>query len=255
MSYKKSLRSSSKDMADESSELKDYIEKLIEPLVKSSELKTLLDGFKTEVLEKIGKLEKELKEKDSLINNQSQKIIQLESNLAVVKNSLDVVLERCDDNEQYSRRQCLRIHGIEVVDEEKINETLKSCYDAVKLPFNEDDIDRAHRIGKVKDSKDKTKKCQSIIVKFKSWKAREIFYKARPRSEKPGQSKSFTVSLDLTKRRLTLLNYAREKLLQSASQNIKFVYADINCTLGVRLNDNSKKIFNNKESFDTLFNC
>ena len=77
------------------------------------------------------------------------------------------------------------------------------------ISFNENQIDRAHGIGKPFLDEERKKKVSSIIVKFKSWKARAAFYKARPKNyvngrKKPGLT-SFSVSLDLTKCRYSLL--------------------------------------------------
>ena len=47
---------------------------------------------------------------------------------------------KCDDNEQYSRRSCLRIHGIKIADDEDTENVmgiLKTCYSDVGLDFDE----------------------------------------------------------------------------------------------------------------------
>ena len=89
-----------------------------------------------------------------------------------------------DDNEQYSRRSCLRIDGVEIKENEDgdgIMNVLEYCYSSVNLQFDANDIDRAHRIGLPYTDKNSGKKVKSIIVKFRSWKARQRFYKGRPR--------------------------------------------------------------------------
>ena len=110
-----------------------------------------------------------------------------------------------DDNEQYSRRSCLRIHGIEFKegDSGDVMEELEKCYNVMGILFNENEIDRAHGIRKPFLDKEQKKKVRSIIHKFKSWKARAAFYKSRPKNYVYGRKKprftSFCVSLDLTK--------------------------------------------------------
>ena len=79
------------------------------------------------------------------------------------------------------------------------------------------------RIGLPYTDKNSGKKVKSVIVKFRSWKARQRFYKGRSRyyadsSKKPG----FTVSVALTKRRCLLLTKA--KGLIKGNSNIKYVY-------------------------------
>ena len=96
-------------------------------------------------------------------------------------------------------------------------------YNVMGIPFNEIEIDRAHGIKKPVLDKERKKKLRSIIVKFKTWIARAAFYKARPKKyvngrKKPGLTSS-SVSLDLTKRRYSLLAKAKsiiKKILGNA---------------------------------------
>ena len=87
-----------------------------------------------------------------------------------------------DDNEQYSRRWCLRIHGNEFKegDSGDIMEEIEKCYNVMGILFNENEIDRGHDIGKPFLEKEPKKKVRSTIVTFKPWKARATFYEARP---------------------------------------------------------------------------
>ena len=82
------------------------------------------------------------------------------------------------------------------------------------MPFAQEDIDRAHRIGMEYTEKNSGKEVKSIIVKFKSWRGRKQFYDARQNNSKDGKKKpgykSFSVSVDLTKRRYLLLREARK---------------------------------------------
>ena len=100
---------------------------------------------------------------------------------------------RCDDNEQYSRRSCLRIHGIQLPNDdnnENMDEILDDCFKKVNLPFDKNDIDRAHRIGNSYIDKNSGERVKSIIVKFRSWNSRLAFYRARPRSFVKGMRKT-----------------------------------------------------------------
>ena len=234
-------------------EIKDYITNLIEPLVTNDSIANLFDKFKEEL---ILNLEKR-------INDQNRKIEKLESNLAIRENTINVLLNRldsievvADNNEQYSRRSCLRIHGIEYEDGNIDNsmDVLEKCYEEVKVPFNKSDIDRVHRIGKTTQINGKSTK--SIIVKFKSWESRKKFYQARPKIdpkslEKPGSS-PFIVSLDLTKRRYDLLKYA--KGIINDNDKVAYGFADINCSLGIKTSKGKFCYFNTKCQLDDLLN-
>ena len=54
---------------------------------------------------------------------------------------------------------------------------LEDGYSSVNLQFDVNDIDHAHRIGLPYTDKNLGKKLKSIIVKFRSWKACQCFYK------------------------------------------------------------------------------
>jgi len=93
--------------------------------------------------------------------------------------------------------------------------------------LNPDDIDCTHRIGPKKTGADGTVN-QQIIVKFKSFRQRSLFYRNRAKVKD-----NIKVRLDLTKRRLSILNEAKE--FAKSVSSIDFVFCDINCRLAVKL--------------------
>ena len=133
---------------------------------------------------------------------------------------------------------------------------VKECYELVQVPFSQEDIDRAYRIGMEYTEKDSGKKVKSAIVKFKSWRARKQFYDARPKNFKDAKKKtgynSFSVSVDLTIRRYLLLCEARE--LMKNNDDIDFAFVDINCSLGFRYKNGSFRYFNSENEFHNLIN-
>ena len=91
-----------------------------------------------------------MKKLDEKISEQNAKIEKLESIITIHENTIDQLLIKCDDNEQYGRRSCLRIHEVEVKkneDEDGIMNVLEDCYSSVNMQFDANDIDRAHRTG------------------------------------------------------------------------------------------------------------
>ena len=56
----------------------------------------------------------------------------------------------------------------------------------MELPFNEEVIGRAHTVGKEYAGKISKKKVKSIIVKFKSWEARQQLYNTHSRVQNDG---------------------------------------------------------------------
>ena len=121
-------------------ELKCYFKKLIEPLVTNNSLEGLFNKLKDEIMKKF----------DEKISEQNAKIENLELIITIYENTIDQLLIKCDDNEKYSWTTCLRIHGVEVKeneDEDGIMNVLEDCYSSVNLQFDANDIDQAHRIG------------------------------------------------------------------------------------------------------------
>ena len=110
-------------------EVHEYFDSLIKPLVTNKSLEELLDKFKEGI---ISKFEDKLRE-------QNLKIQELESKIHSQENAFKKLERISDDNEQYSRRSCLRIHGIEFKegDSGDVMEELEKCYNVMGIPFNE----------------------------------------------------------------------------------------------------------------------
>ena len=190
-------------MATDTEELKHHFEKLIEPLVTNHSLEELFNKLKDEIMKNFCKN----------ISEQNTKIQKLESIITIHENTTNQLLVKCNDDEQYSKRNCLHIHGVEVKeneDEDGNMNVLEDCYSSVNLQFEANDIDRVHRIGLSYTDINSGKKVKSIIVKFRSWKACQRFYKGRSRFHADSSKKPhFTVSIDLTKQRYLLLIKAK----------------------------------------------
>lgn len=247
-----------------SEEVKEYFANLIEPLATHNSIQKMIEEFKKVIVPKIEKLEKHSEEQD-------RRIEILETSCSLRQNVIDNFQERInqlerksDDNEQYSRRSCLRIHGIEwkgrsTSDDgkEDVKKIVEDCCLEMGIPYNDKDIDRAHRIGKEFFDKETQRTIKSIIVKFRSWESRKRFYNARPKAsakgvKKPGARK-FGVAVDLTKNRHALLQHAKEVIKHYPEVN--FAFADVNCSLGIRVNNSKMLFFHDKDSlYDHLGN-
>ena len=109
-----------------------------------------------------------------------------------------------DKREQYSRRNCILIHGVkenqnEDTDEIVVNK-LKSEMD---LEISAGDIDRTHRIGAPSNSKNRL-----IIVKFVRYIDRRRVFTNKKRLK----GKDMPVTKSLTKTRMNALKETRNKL-------------------------------------------
>ena len=80
----------------------------------------------------IKKLKEEIISKfEENFDEQNRKIDEFEGKIAIQANTIDQLIIKCDDNEQYSRRSCLRIPGIECDDDERndVLQRVKECYE------------------------------------------------------------------------------------------------------------------------------
>ena len=118
-------------------------------------------------------------------------------------NEMDAVV---DTQEQYSRGNCLLVHGIveETVEDtdEKIINTLQQSMDETIKP---EDIDRSHRFGKPKSSKNANP--LPVIVKFVRYNTRNRIYRNKKKLKETGIS----VTESLTAKRINMLEKAREE--------------------------------------------
>ena len=139
-------------------EIQDFFSKLIEPLATNEAMEEMLLKMKKEIVA-------EFNEK---INKQNETITLLKSKIDAQNIVIDQLRIDIDNNQSYGRRSCLRIHGVEITPDEtpvQLSNKVESCYNECNITFNEDDLDRYHRIGP-KYERD-GKKYQSIIIKFK----------------------------------------------------------------------------------------
>ena len=85
-------------------------------------------------------------------------------------------------------------------------------------------------------------------MRFTGWSSRTMVYRARRKS------KSLRFKVDLTRRRAKLS--AKAKKDTEGIDQIKYVFADINCRLNVRFSDDSFKVFNTEiELAEIIASC
>lgn len=173
------------------------------------------------------------------IQKQQDHIDKLESQVSILQNSVNLLKKDKEIQEQYLRRQCVRILG---VPKQKERETEEDCLSLVNnivttmdMPIPEDCIDRAHRVGRAENGKP-----PAIIVKFSTYKHRTIFYKRR---KDILHQKQFLVHLDLTKERQDLLRQARQYVMAHRKSDDDFIFADINCFLTLKVAGRFHKVF------------
>ena len=174
---------------------------------------------------------------NSYVAKQDEKIDVLEARVAMLESHVQHLQKSHEGQEQYSRRLCLRIDGIDPAIGGD-HETAEQCLNKVKKVFEELDvevpdaaIDRAHRVGAKKMVNGRSS--QQMIVRFTTWRHRSEVYRARKRSKK------VKIHLDLTKRRLDLLILANS-IMKAHPRGNGYAFADINCRLRVKIGEKYK---------------
>ena len=226
-----------------SASVKEYLEKLI-----SEQTNTLST--------KIAALELKLQEKD-------KKIDDLSSSLSVVRNvnqqlqkNIDSMRVEIDDAAQYSRRYSLRIETIPYKRDETESELKSKVVDVLTkagVDVKDDTLDRFHRSGKPHPKRQNNQRTPGelvaqTIVKFRHWEPRRQAHVGRSKL----RGTDFKIRPDLTKRRLDLLNTARDRVKAAAGDsNDSFAYVDINCNLAVRMNG-ERRFFNTVRELEAI---
>ena len=160
----------------------------------------------------------------SIIDEQKEKIQKMEDKIAVMDSHIIHLRKSNEANEQYQRRLCLRINGIDMPSNglketgEECLSKVRNALDKLKVDIPDTVIDRAHRIGRMKVIDGK--KVQPMIVRFTTWRHRTNVYRARKNCEE------YRIKLDLTKDRVSLLKRANELLI--SDQN-SFAFCNYNC--------------------------
>ena len=101
------------------------------------------------ITKKFDQYETERKEKEKTINHLQGKVSEMSNEIEVLKNSLD-------RQQQYSRRNCVLIHGIpEEKGEDTDEQVLKIIREELGGEVEKSDLYRTHRIGAFKEDKSK----------------------------------------------------------------------------------------------------
>ena len=155
------------------------------------------ERIKNKLSEIIGaSLHEKIQEQQHEITELKKRVTELE----VCKRAQESTL---DDQEQYSRRDCVRIWTNEP---EKNGEDTDAIVAAIatkmNVPLNPDEVCRSHRVGKKNGDKSR-----AIICRFISWRVKRRYMKGRPALKHT----TIFISDDLTRKRSHLFYLARQK--------------------------------------------
>lgn len=93
-------------------------------------------------------------------------------------NELNQLKKSINDLEQYSRRDCLEIHGVPATDKEDTSEIVVKVAKLLNIDLKPDEISISHRLGSRKSDSGK-QQTPGIIVKFTRRELRNKLYSAR----------------------------------------------------------------------------
>ena len=217
-------------------QVKEIIEAALKP-VRESLCKLADKRFVDEAIDKVKEIiDEKLQERDKKIKSLEDRVEILESKMAVVDSLerriavLGNLERKIDDGEQYSKRLCLRINGIDLPQQGESDnciERVKEVLDELDCGVGIGSVDRAHRIGPMRTRNSDGKVRQQMIVPFSSFTDRTKVYRSRKKVTR------VRITLDLTRSRLSTLLEAEDWV--ESCDGIDFVFADINCNLSAKL--------------------
>ena len=143
-----------------------------------------------QVGDKLDRIQSQIREKDLVIG--------------ALQDKLEILEARCDDLEQYSRRESVRIFGVPESNIDLEGAILETANRQMALspPLTKEDISRCHRVGpkSIQSSK------RAILVKFTNYRVRARVMSAK----KTLKGTNIFVTEYLTKNRASLAFKARE---------------------------------------------
>ena len=120
----------------------------------SKQLAELMESVQ-HMSDKFDDFAKDRKEKEEIINN-------LKEEVSTLKGRVETLEKKSDGQEQYLRRNCILVHGLEENKDEITDDLVASFIkDKMVIDLSVNDIDGSHRIGKPSPQKRRP-----IIVKF-----------------------------------------------------------------------------------------
>ena len=213
-----------------------------------------LEHFENQITE----LQSENSTLKSKLLSQKSEIDELREESVILKSQIKQALVHANNNEQYSRKTCIRIIGYPVAQNPQYKDCRKlSCelfMNKMCIPVEEGDIAGAHRVGKIVDGK------QSIIVKFFARDTKQLVTENRFKLK----GTNIRIYDDLTIENRKLLNrlrnhseiesawYFNGKIKAKTINGLVFnadIYTDINATCNKLNRERRQRPPSNTDSF------
>ena len=163
------------------------------------------EGQLMELTKSINYINEKFKEYEEERKADKEIIKKLQQNLSSMSKRLDDMDKQLDKQEQYSRRNCILIHGIpENKGEDTDKEILKVINDDIDENVSITDIDRSHRIGMFIQG---NRNPRPVIVKFARYHVRRKVFS----NKKNLKGKPVSITESLTAKRMEILKKARDE--------------------------------------------
>ena len=162
---------------------------------------------------------------------------------AKLKQALNLTNFKLDNLEQYGRRENLRIYNIPESDSNRDDgeSQMINVAKALNVRLDQNDIQRAHRLGKKKRNANKPR---PIIIRFQSHKKRNEILRAKSALKANDAFKETFISEDLTPLRAKLLHYVKQecdnKFVQCHTISGKIRFKKSAVKEGLSLDENCK---------------
>jgi len=134
------------------------------------------------------------------MNAINAKIRALEASRKTLEQGNVALLDQLDEQEQYSRRNCLVFHGVTEQQKDTTTAVTDLCSRSLGVTVDSRSIDRSHRLGKPTGDKPRP-----IIVKFTNYEQRQKIFSVKRKLK----GTKTAITENLTRRRSALLQKAR----------------------------------------------
>ena len=107
-----------------------------------------------DIIHRIETSEAKIMDLECRVDARDKEIAKLKSVIDKQQNTLDTVHRAINTQEQYSRRNCLRFHGVSESEGEDTDALIcQIAKEKLNIPLSKDDIERSHRLSSKKRSR------------------------------------------------------------------------------------------------------
>lgn len=181
----------------------------------------------------LGNLLARVERAEDIMEQQEREISDLKEQVKITQQNQIKICYRIEDQENRSRRQNLRIHGVPEKRGEDLRKTVADIFSPL-LELGVEDfpkIERVHRIGRLDTSR--TERSCDIIMRFRFYADKEnIWVKLRGNTPLQFEEARIQLFADLAKDTLARRRLLKPLLEQMTIQNIKYTWGFPACLLG-----------------------